>query len=71
MFIESFSGDRNLLLSLFPLADDSPRQIASYISLGEVLVAREGDLIAGHLQILEADDAGVFELESMAVSESH
>jgi ribosomal protein S18 acetylase RimI-like enzyme len=71
MSIESFSGDRKLLLSLFALADDSPRQIASYISLGEVLVAREGDLIRGHLQILETDDAGVFELKSMAVSESH
>jgi GNAT superfamily N-acetyltransferase len=71
MLIESFSEDRNLLLSLFSLADDSQRQIASYISLGEVLVAREGDLIAGHLQILEADHAGVFELKSMAVSQSH
>ncbi len=71
MSIESFSGNRNLLLSLFALADDSPKQIASYVSLGEVLVAREGDLITGHLQILETDDAGVFELKSMAVSASH
>lgn len=70
MSIERFRGDRNLLLSLFALADDSPKQIASYISLGEVLVAREGDLIKGHLQILETDDAGVFELKSMAVNES-
>jgi GNAT superfamily N-acetyltransferase len=71
MSIESFSGDRKLLLSLFALADDAPKQIASYMSLGEVLVASEGDLIIGHLQILETDDAGVFELKSMAVSESH
>lgn len=70
MSIESFSGDRNLLLSLFALADDSPKQIASYISLGEVLVARKNGLIAGHLQILETDDAGIFELKSMAVSET-
>ena len=70
MRIESFSGDRNLLLPLFVLADDSPKQIASYISLGEVLFARDGDLIAGHLQILDTDGAGVFELKSMAVSES-
>src|SRR5512133_2972586 len=45
MFIDSFGRNRNLLLSLFALADDSPKQIASYISLGEVLIAREGDLI--------------------------
>ena len=49
-------------LSLFTLADDSPRQIASYISLRDVLVAREGGLITGHLQILETDEVGVFEL---------
>src|SRR5207247_2594367 len=42
-----------------------------YISLGEVLVARQDGLIAGHLQILETDDAGVFELKSMAVSKAH
>ena len=71
MIIESFGGDRSLLSSLFALADDSPRQVASYISVGEVLVAHEDDLIAGHLQILETDEAGVFELKSMAVSESH
>ncbi len=71
MPIESFTGSRKLLSHLFALADDSPEQIASYISLGEVLVARKGDLITGHLQILETDNAGVFELKSMAVSEAH
>jgi GNAT superfamily N-acetyltransferase len=71
MSVEIFTGSRNFLSRLFALADDSPEQIASYISLGEVLVAREGDLVVGHLQILETDSAGVFELKSMAVTEAH
>jgi GNAT superfamily N-acetyltransferase len=71
MPIESFTGNRKSLSHLFALADDSPEQIASYISLGEILVATEGDLITGHLQILETDGTGVFELKSMAVRESH
>ncbi|HEY2839143.1 MAG TPA: GNAT family N-acetyltransferase [Pirellulales bacterium] len=71
MPIESFTGDRKLLSPLFALGDDSPKEIASYISRGEILVARDGDPITGHLQILETDSAGVFELKSMAVNEAH
>src|SRR6476661_12997 len=40
------------------------------ISRGEMLVARDGDLIVGHLQLLETGDAGMFELKSMAVDEA-
>jgi GNAT superfamily N-acetyltransferase len=71
MLIESFTGNRELLSSLFALADDSPEQIASYISRGEILVARESERISGHLQILETDSAGVFELKSMAIAEAY
>lgn len=70
MHIETYQADRAALLPLFVLADDSPAQIAGYIALGEVLVAREGDAIIGHAQIIAADDVGVFELKSMAVSEA-
>jgi ribosomal protein S18 acetylase RimI-like enzyme len=70
MHIENYSGDRTLLLSLFRLADDSQREIDSYISLGEILVARDGELIAGHLQILDTDQTGVFEVKNMAVDET-
>ena len=69
MHIDRYDDDRALLLPLFALADDSPAQIAAYISRGEVLVARDGELVIGHLQILETGDAGVFELKSMAVTE--
>jgi GNAT superfamily N-acetyltransferase len=69
--VEIFTGKRESLSRLFALADDSPEEIASYISLGEIFVAREGELVIGHLQILETDSAGVFELKSMAVTEAH
>lgn len=69
MPIESYLADRSALLPLFALADDSPAQISSYMALGEVLVAREGDAIVGYLQIVGTGAAGVFELKSMAVRE--
>lgn len=69
MQIDRYDDDRGLLLPFFMLADDSPAQIASYISRGEVLVARDGERVIGHLQIIESSDAGVFELKSMAVTE--
>ena len=48
MHIDYYNNDdRNLLLPLFALADDSRAQIATYIARGEVLVARDGDLIVG------------------------
>jgi GNAT superfamily N-acetyltransferase len=58
------------LLELFALADDSPTQIARYIELGDVLIARDGCAIVGHLQMIETDDVHVFELRSMAVTEA-
>jgi GNAT superfamily N-acetyltransferase len=67
MRIKVYRADRSLLLPLFDLADDSRAEIYSYISRGEVLVARDGDTVIGHLQILETDAAGVFELKSVAV----
>ncbi|QPC92084.1 GNAT family N-acetyltransferase [Mesorhizobium sp. INR15] len=69
MHIEKYDADRDVLLPLFALADDSSAQISSYFRLGEVLVACEGGLILGHVQIFETGDAGVFELKSMAVRE--
>jgi predicted N-acetyltransferase YhbS len=67
MDLETYHGDRNALRHLFVLADDSATQIAGYIGLGDVLVARDGDTILGHLQFLETGEAGVFELKSLAV----
>lgn len=52
------------MLPLFALADDSAEQIARYIGLGSILVARDGDDILGHAQIVGD------ELKSIAVAES-
>ena len=40
------------------------------MSLGQVLVARDNDVIVGHVQILEQEIPGVFELKSVAVCEA-
>jgi hypothetical protein len=53
MDISPYSEERALLLPLFAMADDSPAQIATYLSFGEILVARKGGLIIGHLQIVD------------------
>ena len=71
MQIERYQGDRSALLSLFALADDSSVHIATYISLGEILVARDGPHILGHAQIVDSDEAGALELKSLAVIEAH
>ncbi|TIN91528.1 MAG: GNAT family N-acetyltransferase [Mesorhizobium sp.] len=67
MLIERYDGNREALRPLFALADDSPMQISGYIGLGEVMVAREGGRIVGHVQIIETGEGGVFELKSLAV----
>jgi GNAT superfamily N-acetyltransferase len=67
MRIERYDADRGALLPLFALADDSATQVARYVSLGEILVARDGELIVGHAQIVESGRPGEFELKSLAV----
>ncbi|MGO4335093.1 GNAT family N-acetyltransferase [Labrys sp. KB_33_2] len=71
MPIERYEEPREALLALFALADDSPVQVASYIGLGDVLVARQGEAIIGHAQILATDEPGVLELKSLAVLAEH
>ncbi|MDX6233562.1 MAG: hypothetical protein QOH68_2591 [Nocardioidaceae bacterium] len=39
----------------------------TYLHLGRVLVAFEGESIVGHLQVVDSDAAGEIELKSMAV----
>lgn len=70
MHIENYHANRNALLPLFEQADDSLSQICTYISLGELLVARDADLIAGYLQITDTSISGIFEIKSMAVHET-
>src|SRR4051794_16560140 len=66
--IERFEGDRTPLLPLFELADDSRVLLESYLDDGDVLVARDGDDILGHLQLVYTDDADTLEIKNMAVA---
>jgi len=70
MDIEIYTGDRAALLPLFALADDSPSAVSAYLPLGEVLVAREGDAIVGHLQLTPTAEPDTLELKSLAVLEA-
>jgi ribosomal protein S18 acetylase RimI-like enzyme len=67
MRIQRFDADRQSLLPLFYLADDSKLQVASYVDRGEVLAALDGDDVVGYIQIVSDDDQGALELKSMAV----
>ncbi len=71
MQIERFEGDRAQLRPLFELADDSAVLLDAYVDEGEVLIAREGDDVVGHLQLVDTDEAGVVEIKNMAVTPSH
>jgi GNAT superfamily N-acetyltransferase len=63
--VELYHGARADVRSLFEHADDSPAQIDAYIDLGEVLVVRSNQQIAGHLQLIA--DGTQWEIKSVAV----
>lgn len=70
--IETFHGQRETLRDLFELAEDSPSELAHYLDLGRVLVARTGSgEIVGHLQLVDTGEPGRVELKNMAVAEPH
>jgi ribosomal protein S18 acetylase RimI-like enzyme len=65
--IEWYDGDRARLRHLFVEAEDSTDQLDAYISDGRVLVARRGDEVLGHLQLVQTSDR-VTEIKNMAVA---
>jgi hypothetical protein len=50
--IERFTGARSQIRTFFEQADDSRWEIDGYIEAGEVLVARRGNAVVGHVQFL-------------------
>lgn len=62
-----YDGPREPIRPLFELAEDSPTQLDSYLADGQVLVARRGTDVVGHLQLLESSEADTFEIKNMAV----
>ncbi|AEA24485.1 GNAT family N-acetyltransferase [Pseudonocardia benzenivorans] len=64
------SGPREQLRPLFELAEDSATQLDAYLDDGDVLVARIGEKLAGHLQLVATGRPDEVELKNMAVDES-
>jgi len=69
--IKVHTGDRAALLPLFRLADDSEREIASYLARGTVLAAVDRGELAGYVQMIEDEAPATWELKSLAVAEAH
>jgi GNAT superfamily N-acetyltransferase len=65
--IEQYAGPRDALRRLFELAEDSATELDSYLYEGRVWVARHGDRIVGHLQVLQGGAVGTAEIKNMAV----
>jgi lactoylglutathione lyase len=65
--IERHAGPRAELRALFEEAEDSAAQLDSYLEAGLVLVARIGEQLVGHLQLVETATADCSEIKSMAV----
>jgi GNAT superfamily N-acetyltransferase len=65
--IDEYLGDRHALRPLFELAEDSEVELNSYLHIGRVFVARIGEDVVGHLQLVDTGVPGEAELKSMAV----
>jgi lactoylglutathione lyase len=68
--IAGHTGSRSELRGLYEMAEDSTTQLDSYIDAGDVLVARTGDRVVGHLQLVDSDEPGASEIKNMAVEPS-
>ena len=67
--IEWYEGPRAALSDLFALADDSPAAVSTYRDLGRVLVARDGSVVIGHLQLVAGERLDEAEVKGVAVRE--
>jgi GNAT superfamily N-acetyltransferase len=65
--IDWYDGDRQSLRALFAEAEDSARELDSYVDAGRVLVALVDGEVVGHLQLVDTGTACEIELKSMAV----
>jgi ribosomal protein S18 acetylase RimI-like enzyme len=69
--IDWHEGQRAALRGLFELAEDSAEQLAGYLDLGQVLLARRDTSTVGHLQLVASGAEGEIELKNMAVLTEH
>jgi GNAT superfamily N-acetyltransferase len=66
--VEPYAGPRAALRALFELAEDSAAELDAYIATGQVLVARAGERIVGHLQLTGTENPAEAEVKNMAVA---
>ena len=67
--VEEFLGDRATLRPLFEAAEDSATALDGYIEQGRVLVAKRGQVVLGHVQVVESGN-GDAEIKNMAVDDA-
>src|SRR5215207_4271886 len=67
--IEWYEGPCAALGDLFALADDSLAAVRAYRDLGRVLVARDGSVVIGNLQLIAGERSDEAEVKSVAVRE--
>ena len=65
--VELHTGPREALRPLFELAEDSASELDAYLHAGRVLVARQGEEVIGHVQLVDTAQPGQVELKNMAV----
>ena len=68
--IDWHTTEREDLRPLFELAEE-PEVLDSYLELGRVLVALEGGVAVGHLQLVDPGLPATLEVKNMAVAETH
>ena len=64
--VEEYAGPHRDLLWSFREAEDSETLLDAYVDQGRVWVAREADVVLGHLQAVPRDD-GTWEVTNTAV----
>ena len=69
--VRRHSGTRSGLRGLFEEAEDSARELDTYIDAGEVLVAITGDRVVGHLQLIDSPADRASEIKNMAVEATY
>jgi GNAT superfamily N-acetyltransferase len=68
--VEEYAGPHRDLLWSFREAEDSEALLDGYVDLGRVWVARDGDVVVGHLQAVPRDDGATWEVTNTAVVEA-
>jgi lactoylglutathione lyase len=68
--VERHTGARSDLRALFEEAEDSSRELDTYLDAGEVLVALANGGVVGHLQLID-ERADTSEIKNMAVAAAY